>query len=134
MILIHILPPHPHSEKHTSLSLGARRQRPRAQWPAVRACGGGGGGRSRADRRAGKRGGWEKRRILTSPSMLSLSQIAHQELNRSAAQHKKTTARKESSPGIAHPLESPAQSLYLQNQKGRANHIRSPPLPNQRNT
>ncbi len=60
MILIQILPPRPHSEKHTLLSLGACRQRPRAQWPAVRAPGGGQGvqqGRQegRQKRRAGKK-------------------------------------------------------------------------------
>ncbi len=77
---------------------------------------GGGGGCSGAGRRAGKRGGRAKRRILTSPSMLSLSRIACQESNCSAAQHKKTTPRKESPTrnpppsGIARPITLSSES------------------------
>jgi hypothetical protein len=60
MILIHILPPCPHSEKHTLLSLGVHRQRPRAQWPAVHSREGGRGaqrGRQEGEqkRKAGKK-------------------------------------------------------------------------------
>ncbi len=119
MILIHMLPPHPHSEKHSLLSLGVRRQRPPAQWPAVRVHERGGGegrGCSGAGRRAGKRGGRAKRGILTSPSMLSLSRIARQESNHSAAQHKKTTPQKElparncPSSGIARPITLSSES------------------------
>ncbi len=118
MIIIHILPPRPHSEKYTSLSLGTRRQRPCAQWMAVRACGGG-RGCSGAGRRAGKRGGWAKRRILTSPSMFSLSQIAHQESNCSAAQHKKTTPRKEP-PARNRPPTRIARPITLSSESERA--------------
>jgi hypothetical protein len=57
MILIHILLPHPHSDKHTLLSMGARRQRSLAQWPAVRACGGGQGVQQ------GRQEGGKKRRV-----------------------------------------------------------------------
>ncbi len=77
---------------------------------------GGGGGCSGAGRRAGKRGGRAKRRILTSPLMLSLSQIARQESNCSAAQHKKTTPQKElptrncPPSGIARPITLSSES------------------------
>ncbi len=58
MILIHILLPRPHSEKHTSLSLGACRQRPHSQWPAVHAHARGGGQGAQRGRQGG-----QKRRV-----------------------------------------------------------------------
>ena len=134
MILIHILPPRPHSEKHSSLSLGARRQRLRAQWPAVRMHGGGRGvqrGRQegRQKRRVGKKEEfWYHHRCSLSHESPAENQIAVQCSTRTP-HHKRNCL-----PGIACPLESPVQSLYFQNQKGQVNHIESPPLPNQRNT
>jgi hypothetical protein len=74
MILIHILLPRPHSEEHTFVVFGrAQAEAARAVAGSARAWGGGGGRRRGAGRRAGKRGGQAKRRILTSPLMLSLS-------------------------------------------------------------
>ncbi len=118
MILIHILPPSPHSEKHTLLSLGVHRQRQRTQGPAVRARGGGRGAQW-GRQEGGQKRGWAKRRILTSQSMLSLTQIARQELNRSAVQHKKTTPRKES-PARNRPPSGIARPITLSSESERA--------------
>ena len=94
MILIHILPPRPHSENHSSLSLGACRQRLRAQWPAVRMHGGG-GGRSGAGRRAGKK----KNSDITINALSLTNHPLGIKLQRSAAQEDHTMkgiARQES--------------------------------------
>ncbi len=94
MILIHILPPHPHSEKLTSLSLGACRQRPCAQWPAVRARGGGRGAlRGRQEGGQKRRAGKKKNSDIIINALFLTNRPSGIQLQRSAAQEDHTTKR-----------------------------------------
>jgi hypothetical protein len=91
-ILINILPPRPHSEKHTSLSLGMHRQRLRVQWPAVRAHGGG-----RGVQRGRQEGGQKRRAGKKKNSDITINALSHTnhppgiESQHSAAQEDHTT-------------------------------------------
>jgi hypothetical protein len=97
MILIHILPPRPHSEKHTLMSLSAHRQRPHAQWPAVHAHRKGQGvqqGRQEGGQK--KRAGKMKNSDITIDALSLTNRPPEIKLQHSAAQEDHTTK------GIAH--------------------------------
>ncbi len=100
MILVHILLPRPHSEEHTLLSLGARRQRPHAQWPAVRTHGGGRGAqRSRQEGGQKRRARKKKNSDITIDALSLTNRLPGIKLQRSAAQEDHTMkgiARQES--------------------------------------
>ncbi len=92
MILIHILPPRPHSEKHSSLSLGARRMRPCTQWPAVRVRGGGQGVQwGRQEGRQKRRAGKKKNSDITIDALSLMNRLPRIKSQCSAAQEHHTT-------------------------------------------